>query len=229
MTESVAIELRGVRFCRPSGPAGAGFSIEVPAWTVPRGAAVALHGPSGCGKSTLLDLVAGVLPVDVGTLTVLGQELHRLSEDERRAHRIQSVGFVFQDFPLVGYLDLLDNVLLPYRLNPVLTLDDAARSRAVGLLDQLGLSGLGRRRPAGISVGEGHRVAIARALVTSPALLLADEPTTGLDPDTRDAVVRLLVDTAADRGATLLMVTHDPAVRAALPLAVDVAAFSAVT
>jgi ABC-type lipoprotein export system ATPase subunit len=121
------------------------------------------------------------------------------------------VGFVLQDFPLVEYLDVTENVLLPFRISPALRLDAAARARAAALLDRLGLSGRARRRPAALSQGERQRVAIARALVTEPALLLADEPTAGLDPARAAEVVGWLQALRAERGLTLVLVSHDPA------------------
>jgi len=136
-------------------------------------------------------------------------DLTGLSEPERRAFRIRRVGFVFQDFPLVDYLDALENVLFPYRLHSHLRLDANARARGEQLLAELGLGAKKRRRPDSLSQGERQRVAIARALVTGPSLLLADEPTAGLDPDQTRNVLDLLEGLSAEHGATLVMVTHD--------------------
>ena len=171
---------------------------------------MALHGPSGCGKSTLLDLVAGSLAPSSGSLEVEGEDLAQLTEAQRRAHRIRTIGFVFQDFPLVEYLDAEENALLPYRIDPRLHIDDETRRRAQDLLESLGLGDKINRRPAELSQGERQRVAIARALVTQPRLLLADEPTAGLDPQQSANVLATLERLCDERGLTLLLVTHDP-------------------
>jgi putative ABC transport system ATP-binding protein len=214
MNAGVAIAVSGLRFSYPAPrdqAGGAAFHLALDDWRVERGARVALHGPSGCGKSTLLDLLAGVLRPSAGTIEVEGEDLTRMTDDAVRAHRIRTVGFVFQDFPLVEYLDATENVLFPYRLNRALRLDGSSRGRARDLLLGLGLAGKEGRLPRELSVGERQRVAIARALVTGPRILLADEPTAGLDPEQSLAVVRQLETASRDHGLTLVMVTHDPA------------------
>ena len=213
MSARPAIQVRGLRFSYPAprpGSGGATFHLAIDQWRVEPGARVALHGPSGCGKSTLLDLLAGVLRPDAGSIEVEGRDLTKLGDEAVRGHRIRTLGFVFQDFPLVEYLDAVENVLFPYRLNPVLRLDAQARARARDLLGGLGLAGKESRLPRELSAGERQRVAIARALVTGPRLLLADEPTAGLDPEQSLAVVRQLEAASHDHGLTLVMVTHDP-------------------
>lgn len=204
-----AVTLTGVRFAYGDR----GFVLDVPSWHVPAGARVGVVGPSGCGKSTLLGLLSGSLVPQAGTVQVGDTRLDALGEDARRAWRVQHVGFVFQDYPLVDYLDALDNVLLPYRLHPALVLRAGVRTRALALLAELGLANKARRRPATLSQGERQRVAIARALVTEPLLVLADEPTTGLDVANADAVMDLLEATTRARGTTLVMVTHDTRLR----------------
>ena len=215
------IDIRDLRF-QYAGDGG--FSLAVPRLVVGEGESLALFGPSGCGKSTLLNLVAGELPADGGELHVAGQELSGLGADARRAHRIRNIGFVFQDFPLVGYLDALENVLLPYRVNPALSLDAGARTRAAELLDGFGIGGKLRSLPSRLSQGERQRVAIARALVNEPRLLLADEPTAGLDPERSQQVIRTLEEIAATRSLTMLVVTHDPAVRSRFARSLDMGA-----
>jgi putative ABC transport system ATP-binding protein len=221
-----AVTAHDLRFEYPSS-GGQTFALRLPRWEVPAGGRVALHGPSGCGKSTLLNLVAGVLPATAGSLVVGGRELVGLSDAQRRAHRIRRLGFVFQDYPLVDYLDATDNVLFPFRLNPALRLDAGAVDRARELLAELGLAGKERRRPQALSQGERQRVAIARALVTGPELLLADEPTAGLDPARSAAVLGLLEQLCADRGLTLVLVTHDPRVLERFEHRLDVGALGA--
>jgi putative ABC transport system ATP-binding protein len=213
----LAIHAQGLRFeHRPSrrqrtrAPSSRAFELHLPEWKVPRGSRVALHGPSGCGKTTLLELVAGILTPASGRLEVEGRDLASLGEAERRAHRITQVGFVFQDYPLVEHLDLVENVVLPYRLNPALTLEAPVFDRARELLRELGLGTKGHRLPRELSQGERRRAAIARALITRARLLLADEPTASLDPDRAQAVIELLEGLSRDHGLTLLLVTHNP-------------------
>jgi putative ABC transport system ATP-binding protein len=211
---SLAIDAADLRFrYQPSERQRADtprFELQLERWRVPRGSRVALHGPSGCGKTTLLELVAGILPPDSGSLMVEGRELASASEAQRRAHRITQVGFVFQDYPLVEHLDLVENVVLPYRLNPALRLEPDVWDRAGQLLAELDLGGKERRLPRELSQGERRRAAIARALITKARLLLADEPTASLDPKRSDAVMDLLEGLSRDHGLTLLLVTHDP-------------------
>ena len=152
-----------------------------------------------------------------------GTELAGLSEAQRRALRISQVGFVFQDFPLVEYLDATENVLFPYRLNRALRLDANVKERAVSLLKQRGLAHRLRGLPHQLSQGERHRVAIARALVTRPRLLLADEPTTGLDPARRLATMELLESVCEERSVAMIMVTHDPGLLSRFDETLDVA------
>ncbi len=221
------IQARELSFAYPRRAGTEPFELRLAVWSVERGERTALHGPSGCGKSTLLNLLAGVLTASSGMLKVQGQELSDLSEPQRRAWRIKNLGFVFQDFPLVDYLDAQENVLLPYRLNSALTLDGDTRRRASDLLDRLGLGGKLARRPEELSQGERQRVAIARALVTEPGLLLADEPTAGLDPARSAQVMELLEGLCEERGLTLLLVTHDPGLLARFSRTLSVGELSA--
>ena len=186
------------------------FTLHVPSWTVPAGELAVVHGPSGCGKSTLLALLAGEL-VAPGVV-VDGEELHRLSDRARRAWRIRRVGMVFQEYPLVQHLTVEENVLLPLRLDPQLRVDPAARGRARELLADLDLDGFGDQRPRQLSQGEQQRVAFARALIASPGLILADEPTAGLDAVRRDRALDILDGLRIEHWLTVVVVTHDPAV-----------------
>ncbi len=217
MTPALAIQVRNMDFRyeptrrqRRQAPGSAPFGLHLPAWQVTQGSRVALHGPSGCGKTTLLELVAGIQPAAAGSLVVGGRELVGLSDAQRRAHRIANLGFVFQDYPLVEHLDVVENVVLPYRLNPALRLEPGVRDRAHSLLAELDLVGKEHRLPRQLSQGERRRVAIARALVTRAPLLLADEPTASLDPARGQAVIELLEGLSAEHGLTLLVVTHNP-------------------
>lgn len=132
-----------------------------------------------------------------------------LSDRERRAFRILRIGFVFQDFELIDYLNVTDNILLPYRLNAHLSMSDRTNQRMLELSRRLGLQDKLKRSVDQLSQGERQRVAIGRALVHEPGLILADEPTGNLDPVNKMRIVDLLRREASDHGATLVMVTHD--------------------
>ena len=209
-----AIELRDLRFQYPSTTNSKPFVLELASWSLDYGGKAVLHGPSGCGKSTLLNLISGSLEMQQGHLSVCGVSREGQHDAERRAHRIEHIGFVFQDFPLVQYLSAQENVLLPYRINPILNLSKEVEAKAVSLLGQLGLEGKEKRFPKELSQGERQRVAIARALITDPKLLLADEPTAGLDPERASSVMDLLESLVRERNSAMLVVTHDPVIKA---------------
>ena len=169
------------------------------------GEAVAILGASGSGKSTLLGLLAGLDVPSAGQVRIDGEDLFSLSEDGRAQLRGRMVGFVFQSFQLLPALTALENVMLPLELSG--GADAASRARAV-----LGRVGLGERLghyPRQLSGGEQQRVAVARAFVTEPKLLFADEPTGNLDSVTGEHVIELLFEMNRERGATLVLVTHD--------------------
>jgi len=199
------ISLRDIRFVYPHGE----FSLRVPELTVPPGTKAAAIGPSGSGKTTLLNLVAGIESPRSGEVTTAGTRVDELSPSARRSFRMTTIGFVFQEFLLLDYLNVLDNILYPYRLHNDLQLDSEARTRARRLAADLGVGALLERLPSELSHGERQRVAIARALVTSPKLILADEPTGNLDPTAKRQALDLLFEQCDALGATLLMVTHD--------------------
>jgi ABC-type lipoprotein export system ATPase subunit len=200
-----ALHLDGVRFAYADGP----FRLDVPDLRVAAGERVAVIGPSGSGKTTLLHLVAGIVTPDAGRVVTGGVEVSALSEVARRRFRLAGVGLVFQAFELVEYLSVLDNLLLPFHLDRTLPGRQAAEPRARALAERVGLGDKLERPPARLSQGERQRVAVCRALVMEPPLLLADEPTGNLDPHTGRIVLDELVEVAAERDATLLVVTHD--------------------
>ncbi len=168
-----------------------------------RGEFVALLGESGVGKSTLLNCIAGLDDADQGHISIAGQDLAALDDDARARLRREHLGFVFQAFHVLPHLTVAENVSLPLRL---LKRHDAARVEAV--LAAVGLAGLGARLPAQLSGGQLQRVAIARAVVHAPALILADEPTGNLDPETAERVLDVLKAQVRDTGASCLLVTH---------------------
>jgi putative ABC transport system ATP-binding protein len=185
------------------------FTLRVPALTVADGEKVALIGPSGSGKTTLLYLIAGILLPDAGDITVGDARPAQLNDSGRRAFRIATLGLVFQDFQLLESLDVLENILLPYRINPELNLTPEVRDRALQLARETGLDQRLRHRPGRLSQGEKQRTALCRALINWPECLLADEPTGNLDPQAKTRVLDVLFEQCARARASLLMVTHD--------------------
>lgn len=172
-----------------------------------RGQTVFLVGPSGSGKTTLLSILGCLLTPDQGSVCVLGQEVSRMSSTELTAVRRQHIGFVFQNFHLFPTLSVLDNVCLTLTMRGLP--GQEAQCRAANILDQVSLGHRARLRPGQLSTGECQRVAVARALATEPAILFADEPTASLDTENGQVVMHLLRDQVRQRGATLVVVTHD--------------------
>ena len=172
---------------------------------------VFLHGPSGSGKSTLLNLLAGVLLPRAGELSILGQSLSRLSGPDRDRFRADHIGLIFQQFNLIPYLSVMDNVLLPCRFSARRRQRAGdAKASAARLLRHLDLAETHWRRPAAeLSVGQQQRVAAARALIGTPELVIADEPTSALDAERQTAFLDLLIAECSAAGAALLFVSHD--------------------
>jgi ABC-type lipoprotein export system ATPase subunit len=199
------IEIRDLHFRYPEGE----FKLNVLEFAVNRGETVAVIGPSGCGKTTLLHLMAGVCTPQSGTVVTDGVEVTALDDGGRRDFRIRRIGMVFQEFELLEYLTVLDNILLPYRVNGSLVLDKGVRNRAEKLADRVGIADKLSRFATKLSHGEKQRVAVCRALVAEPVLLLADEPTGNLDPTNTERVLDILFEAATAAGATLVTVTHE--------------------
>jgi putative ABC transport system ATP-binding protein len=173
---------------------------------VRRGEMVMVMGPSGNGKTTMLNCLSGLDDIDGGTVVIDGEDIHRLSDARRTAHRAKRMGFIFQSFNLIPVFSAVENVELPLLTTGVAP--KAARERAHDMLGRVGLGGRAGHRPAELSGGEQQRVAIARALVGEPAIVWADEPTGNLDSQTAEAVLDLL-RAVHDAGQTLVVITHD--------------------
>lgn len=173
---------------------------------IQRGEMVAIMGPSGCGKTTLLNCLAGLDTVDEGEITIQGDNLRDLSDNQRTAYRARHMGFIFQDFNLLPMLSAVENVELPMLIAKVPA--RKARTRALDLLDQVGLADRARHRPAELSGGQRQRVTIARALTNDPAIVWADEPTGNLDSEAASEVMTLLQRFNRDHQQTLVLVTH---------------------
>jgi len=185
------------------------FSLIVPEFSVARGEKVAVIGPSGSGKTTLLNLVAGILTPNKGEISVGDQRISQLIDSQRRDFRITNIGFVFQDFELLDYLNVLDNILHPYRITSALRLERSVKQWAVALAEELGIGDKIKRQPNDLSQGEKQRVAICRALLPNPQVILADEATGNLDPANKVHILDLLFRSVEEHQATLLAVTHD--------------------
>jgi len=179
-----------------------------------QGELVALVGPSGSGKSTLLQIAGLLEKPDGGSITIGGRTTHGISDDERTAIRRDHLGFVYQYHHLLPEFSAVENVIIPQMIAGLPRKE--AKKRGLEMLDMLGLAERVTHRPARLSGGEQQRVAIARAIANVPDVLLADEPTGNLDPDTADEVFRILVRIARGTGLAALIATHNPALAAGL-------------
>jgi putative ABC transport system ATP-binding protein len=183
--------------------------LDIDQLDVAAGEMVFIYGPSGCGKSTLLSLLAGILVGEHGTVQLLDQAWEAMSAAQRDRHRANHVGYVFQQFNLLPYLNVVDNVLLPCRFSSRRAAA-GTRAQAESLLGQMGLASDLWRRPAPqLSVGQQQRVAAARALIGNPELVIADEPTSALDEPRRDDFLNVLQQACRTSGSALVFVSHD--------------------
>lgn len=203
------------------------FRLRIPELSIDQGERVAIAGPSGIGKTTLLRLLAGILVANQGRVQVAGHDLSHLNDSARRRFRISKIGFIFQDFELVEYLNVRENILLPFMINTSQRLDSAKRHAADELASSLGLADKLNRPIHQLSRGEQQRVAVCRALLPGPRILLADEPTGGLDVANGDRVIEILTQNADQTGASLICVTHDLGVLDRFDRAIQFAAFLA--
>ncbi|MEO4047134.1 ABC transporter ATP-binding protein [Pseudomonas sp. CAU 1711] len=205
------IELSDLGFAWP----GQAELLDIPAFRLQRGESLFLKGPSGSGKTTLLGLLGGVQKPGRGSLRLLGQELATLSAAARDRFRVDHTGYIFQQFNLLPFLSVRENVELPCRFSKSRARRAAERygsvdAAAAQLLEHLGLkTELLQRRADSLSIGQQQRVAAARALIGQPELVIADEPTSALDHDAREAFLQLLFAECRAAGASLLFVSHD--------------------
>lgn len=210
---SETVALRDVRFRYDGATEDA---LRVDAFTVDAGEHVFVRGPSGCGKTTLLSLIAGVLVASDGVVRLQGRAWASLSSSARDHLRAEHIGYIFQQFNLLPYLSVLDNVLLPCRFSPTRAKraggsNGAVAARAQALLAQMGLGPeYARRQASALSVGQQQRVAAARALIGQPELVIADEPTSALDESVRESFMRVLLAACAEARSALVFVSHDP-------------------
>jgi putative ABC transport system ATP-binding protein len=216
------VEVRELSFAWPKGP----FRLNISSFKVKAGERVFISGPSGCGKSTFLSLIGGILKPDRGEVEIDGQSLSSLSGPGRDRLRGDKLGFIFQQFNLIPYLDIMGNVLLPCRFSRTKTMAcisafGSTVKAARTLIERLGLGDDLLDRPVSqLSVGQQQRVAAARALMGRPPLLIADEPTSALDADLRLSFLRLLAQECQEAGSALLFVSHDRSLAGELDRAV---------
>ena len=199
------IAINNLEFSYPTG----NFFLHIPEFSVDKHEKLAVIGPSGTGKTTLLNLVAGIIVPSRGRIKVNDTAVNQLNDARRRQFRITSIGFVFQDFELLDYLNVYDNILHPYRITKALNLDPAVRQRAKLLAEEMGIGDKLKRRATDLSQGEKQRAAICRALLPQPRLILADEATGNLDPENKSRILDLLFRAVKEHDTTLLAVTHD--------------------
>lgn len=202
----MAISLQNVQFSYPEAPDK--MVLNIRHWSVSSGEQVFLHGPSGGGKSTLLNLLSGMHKVRTGKVSVLGERLDQMSSRQRDKFRANHIGYVFQQFNLIPYLDAINNIQLAAHFS-------ARKRQALGdeiheLLTTLSISSADWHKPtARLSIGQQQRVAIARALINNPELLIADEPSSSLDQQNRDNFMSVLMSLVDKHRITLLFVSHD--------------------
>lgn len=217
--QTPALEIQGLRFRYVQrdpalAPDQTPWSLEVPALTIAPGEQFLLTGTSGRGKSTLLHLIAGLMDPDAGVVRVAGHDIHALAGPARDRFRGRHVGMIFQTFQLLPGFSALENVTLALLFSDIPPREHDDRAR--GLLAELGID-----RPhapaTALSVGQQQRVAVARALACGPALVLADEPTASLDPDRADTAMDIIQTACRAHGASLLCVSHDPAMASRFP------------
>jgi putative ABC transport system ATP-binding protein len=185
------------------------FQLVIETMQIEKGKKTAIIGPSGFGKTTMLNLIAGILLPQTGNIYIGDRTINRFSDKERREYRIKEIGFVFQDFKLLSYLTVFDNILLPLRINHAMQMDSDSKTKAIEVASALDIRNKLYKYPSKLSHGERQRVAIGRALLNKPPILLADEPTGNLDPDNKTHILEILYKYVTDYEATLITVTHD--------------------
>ena len=202
----MTITIKDAQYCYPSQPRK--MVLNISSWSVAEGEKTFLHGPSGGGKSTLLNVLSGLIQT-TGSVSVFGQSLNEISVRHRDKFRAENIGFVFQQFNLISYLDAIDNIKLASAFGSSQggeTLEREIKS----LLADLNISVDEWSEPArNLSIGQQQRIAIARALINKPQLLIADEPTSSLDQVNRDIFMSLLMSIVKEHKITLLLVSHD--------------------
>jgi putative ABC transport system ATP-binding protein len=185
--------------------------LDIPSFNIKKGEHVFLHGPSGSGKTTFLGLATGILTATRGEIRILGTDITQIPTHQRDSFRGEHIGYIFQMFNLIPYLDVLENITLPCYLNDQRRrrLKGSIEAEAETLARRLGLVDLLQKKVTALSVGQQQRVAAARALIGGPPLIIADEPTSALDTDQREAFLKLLFEEVDRSQGSILFVSHD--------------------
>ena len=199
------IRLNNISFQYPNSD----FRLELEELAFQSGTKTAIIGPSGFGKTTLLNLISGIYIPQKGQIEVNNTMVNTLGDGDRRTFRLTNIGFIFQDFKLLDYLKVFDNIVLPFRINKALSLTVKMRENAREIATLLQIEHKLSKYPEKLSHGERQRVAICRALLNNPEIILADEPTGNLDPENKHKIMRMLFDYVDEKNSTLITVTHD--------------------
>lgn len=202
------IDIEQLKFAYPKSE----FRLIIDSLNVESGEKVAVVGPSGSGKTTLLNLISGIITPESGVVKVDDVVVSSQTDAERRNFRIANIGFIFQQFELVEYLRVSDNIRLPFLINQSLTESSESKARIKELAQAVGIGDKLNRWVKQLSQGEQQRVAICRALLTDPKIILADEPTGNLDPANKQRILNVLFEQVERGGQTLIVVTHDMAI-----------------
>jgi len=194
--------------------------LKIVHWHVKQGEQLFIHGPSGSGKSTLLNLICGLQTANLGNIRVLGKSFDMMSTRQKDKYRAEHIGYIFQQFNLIPYLNLIENITLPCKFSQIrkekaLKTSKSLEKEAIRLLDNLGInsSAILKRSVSELSIGQQQRVAIARALIGSPDIIIADEPTSALDSEHKTAFVKMLFDECEKENITLVFVSHDESLK----------------
>lgn len=203
--ENLILQIRDLHFQYPASD----FKIEISDIKITQGSKIAISGKSGSGKTTLIHLISGILKPQSGEILFYDESITDMNDKEIRKHRILNIGFIFQEFELLEYLNVMDNLILPYKINKSLVLDAEIKDKAKEIANRIGIGNKLDQHPKQLSGGERQRLAIARALITSPPLIIADEPTGNLDEKTSNIVMDEITDQVSYTNSTLIMISHN--------------------
>ena len=203
--ENLILQISDLHFQYPASD----FKIEISNIKITQGSKIAISGKSGSGKTTLIHLISGILKPQSGEILFFDKSITDMNENDIRKHRISNIGFIFQEFELLDYLNVMDNLVLPYKINKSLSLDEEIKDKAKEIANRIGIGNKLDQHPKQLSGGERQRLAIARALITSPPLIIADEPTGNLDDKTSKIVMDEITDQVSYTNSTLIMISHN--------------------
>ncbi len=203
--ENLILQIRDLHFQYPASD----FKIEISDIKITQGSKIAISGKSGSGKTTLIHLISGILKPQSGEILFYDKSITDMNDKEIRKHRISNIGFIFQEFELLEYLNVMDNLILPYKINKSLVVDSEIKDKAKEIANRIGIGNKLDQHPKQLSGGERQRLAIARALITSPPLIIADEPTGNLDEKTSNIVMDEITDQVSYTNSTLIMISHN--------------------